>query len=137
MKNLKYVLVCLLLIFGVNSMSAQKDIKLQNKQFQSERGQKLHQEKRHKLMQEELSLTDDQMKKIEMIRAKRAEKIQKLEEQISSLKEEQHKEIQEILTPEQREKSEKLREKMRDGNRRNHQMKQQKKKNIKMKRLDR
>ena len=139
MKNLKYITVCLLLFVGVSSMSAQKGIQLQNKQVQTKRTANLEQEKHQKMMQEELSLTDDQMKKIEMIQSKRADEIQKLREQIWSLKEEEHKEIQEILTPEQREISEKLRENRGMGNHKmkQQQQQQQQKRNMKMKGIKR
>lgn len=109
MKHLKFLAVSLLLFVGVHSMSAQQGKGLQMKQQNMEKSQKHRQDTHHKKMQQQLSLTDDQIKNIEVIRSKRADKIQKLREQIWSLKDEERKEIQATLTPEQKEKFEQYR----------------------------
>ncbi len=118
MKHLKFLAVSLLLFIGIHSINAQQGRGFNKNQPQTERGQKKYQEERHKKMQHELSLTDDQIINIEKIRSKRKEEIQKLKEQIWSLKKEERKEIQAVFTPEQKAKFEKFREGNKDGMRR-------------------
>ena len=118
MKHLKFLAVSLVLFVGVHSMSAQQGRQFNKNQLQTEQGQKKFQEERQKKMQQELSLTDDQIKNIEKIRSKRADEIQKLREQIWNLKEEERKEVHATFTPEQKEKFEKLREENKEGMRR-------------------
>lgn len=118
MKNLKFLAVSFLLFVGVQSVSAQQGRGFDKNRKQTEQGQKQFQEKRQKKMQEELSLTDDQIKNIEKIRSKKAGEIQKLREEIWSLKEEERKEVQATFTPEQKEKFEKLRMENKKGMRR-------------------
>ena len=118
MKQLKFIAVSIFMLLGVYSMNAQQGKKFNKNHRQTERVQKHHQEKLHKKMHQELALTEEQTKSIEKIRAKRAEKIQNLREQIWDLKEEERKEIHATLTPEQKEKFEKFQEQNKEGMRR-------------------
>lgn len=119
MKNLKYLSVILMLFIGVNIVHAQQDKQMDRKQ-QMDRNRMHNQDNDYyKRMHKELSLTDDQMKKAEDIRSKRADEMRKLSDQMKRLKEEERKEMQAIYTPEQQEKLKKYEEKYKDGMRAN------------------
>lgn len=106
MKNLKYALMIFMLLIGINSIHAQQDQKMERKQ-EMERSHHYTQDDYYKKMQEELSLTSTQMKKIKIIGSKRSDEMRKLNEQMKHLKEEERKEINSLLTPEQSEKFQK------------------------------
>lgn len=100
MKNLKYLSIAAMLFFGFNSVNAQT-LTSEKASFQKEN--------RHNKLQKELDLSEEQVKEIKTIRAKRAEEKKKLHNEMQRLRQEEKKEIQTVYTPEQKERLNELR----------------------------
>lgn len=112
MKTIQYVSFVLLLFVGMSMNAQEKSLtKKQNKKSINMNKKENH----FKRMQKTLSLTDDQVQKMQNIKTKRAEEIQKLRGEIKQLKQEERKEMQEVLTPEQREKMKEMRVKRKEA----------------------
>lgn len=108
MKNLKYVSFVLMLFIGVGSIQAQqKELVKKDKVAKNQNFKKTD---RKKKMQKELNMTPEQIKKIEDIRAKRADEKVKLRKEMKELNEAERNEIQAVYTPEQKEKMKELRQ---------------------------
>lgn len=108
MKNLKYFSMALLLFIGIGSMQAQEK-KLAQKD-KTEKRHSFQKADRGDRMQKELNLSPDQIKKIEAIRAKRADEKTRLKSEMKRLNEEERNEIQAVYTPEQKEKIKTMKE---------------------------
>ncbi len=107
MKILGQLALASMLLFGFTTANAQQASKHSKKQSQ-EVNTWLKKQDFQKKWKEELGLTDEQTTQIQTIRAKRAEELKALREQIITLKKEERAELAQVYTPEQKEKLERM-----------------------------
>lgn len=108
MKKIKYLSLALILFIGMNSLQAQEKKELSS--FKDAHQKEMMQKKSEKMnkWKKELNLSDQQVKDIEAIKAKNADKMKQLHEEMMQLKKEQRAEIEKVYTAEQKAKLEKL-----------------------------
>lgn len=111
MKSLKYLASAVVLFAGMNAANAQQNSNEKSKSDNPRFAKMKKMQERKQLWQKELNLSDAQLKQMKEIRSENADRKTKLRGELKELRMKERERMQEVYTPEQKQKMDEMRKK--------------------------